>query len=81
MLDIRTNYRGNYAQGDTLCPVCVQEEDTQQHLLVCDDLGDPNAVVKEVPSYEELFGDDLEKRLTISRILKQNYKNRKDILK
>ena len=81
MLDIRTNYRGNYAEGDTLCPVCVQEEDTQQHLLVCDDLGDPNAVVKEVPSYEELFGDDLEKRLTISRILKQNYKNRKDILK
>ena len=81
MLDVRTNYRGNYGKGDTLCTVCVQDENTQQHLLVCDELSTPNGVVKEVPSYEELFGDDLEKRLTISRILRQNYKIRKDILK
>ena len=74
MLDIRTNYRGQYMDSDTLCPVCFMEEETQQHLLVCDMLCDPDSLVINVPSYDELFGDVLDKKLIISRILMQHYK-------
>ena len=80
MLDIRTNYRGQYMDSDTLCPVCAMEEDTQQHLLVCDMLCDPDSLVINVPSYDELFGDVLDKKLIISRILMQHYKKRKQLL-
>ena len=80
MLDIRTNFRGKYMDSDTLCPVCVMDEDTQQHLLVCDMLCDPNSLVTSIPCYDELFGENLEKKLNISRILKQHYKKRKDII-
>ena len=56
------------------------DEDTQQHLLVCEELKETDALVSEVPLYEHLFGNDLEKKLNISRILKSKMKERKKIL-
>jgi hypothetical protein len=56
------------------------DEDTQQLLLVCEELKETDALVSEVPLYEHLFGNDLEKKLNISRILKSKMKERKKIL-
>ena len=76
MLDIRTNYRGQHVASDKLCPVCAMEEDTQQHILVCDMLCKPDSLVKN----DELFGDELDKNLRVSRILKHHCKKRKQLL-
>ena len=80
MIDVRNNYKGNYTHTDTLCPLGCLDEDTQQHLLVCEELVETNALVSEVPDYEHLFGDILEKQLNISRILKSQFKTRKKML-
>ena len=81
MLDIRTNYRGQYLDTDTLCPVCLKEEDTQQHLLVCDQLCESETIVKQVPEYSDLFGENLDKKLLISRVLRKHFQARKKVLK
>ena len=81
MVDIRCNFRGQYQDSDTLCPVCHSEEDTQPHMLLCEDLLERNAVVLDTPQYEHLFGQDLRKKLEVSMILKKHFKKRKELLK
>ena len=80
MLDVRNNFKGQYTHTDTLCPLGCLDEDTQQHLLVCDELNETHSVVSEVPVYEHLFCDTLEKKLNIARILKSQLKKRKKLL-
>ena len=81
MVDIRCNFRGQYQDSDTLCPVCHSEEDTQPHMLLCEDLLESNAVVLDTPQYEHLFGQDLRKKLEVAMILKKHFKKRKELLK
>ena len=80
MIDVRNNYKGKYTHTGTLCPLGCLDEDTQQHLLVCEELVETNSLVSEVPVYEHLFGDNLEIKLNISRILKSQFKKRKRML-
>ena len=34
-LNCKANFKINYKETDTLCPLCSREEDTQQHMMVC----------------------------------------------
>ena len=81
MFDIRTNYRGHYLDTDTLCTVSLKEEDTQQHLLVCDQLCESESIVKQVPEHSDLFGENLDQKLFISRVLRKHFQARKKVLK
>ena len=79
MLDIKCNYKGQYT--DMLCPVCGKHEDSQEHLMVCEELNDMNTVVAQIPEYSSLFGPSLDKLVQISSIIRENYSKRKDKLK
>ena len=81
MLDIGENFK-NGAQSKH-CPVCDNKVtlDTQEHLMICPSLAEDNQLVKKNINYEHLFGDDLEKQIEVSLILKRNLKKRKIILK
>ena len=78
MLDVRCNYRNKYA--DTLCPLCLVDQDTQQHLMVCTVLEDSEVVV-EVPVYEQLFQSNVDKLCQIATILKKKFEKRQEVLK
>ena len=43
MLEVRKNFEGKHT--NTLCPLCEVEPDTQQHLLVCEELVVSGAIV------------------------------------
>ena len=61
MVEVRNNYRGKYA-NNFFCPLCgdtTGEIDTQQHLLLCDKLG--NGLNSDVPNYDFIFSFNLEK--------------------
>ena len=77
MLEVRTNYPGRHT--DTQCPLCEDESDTQENLLVCRELATNGAVVSNLPNYEYLFGEDLEKKVKISRMLKEKFTQRQRI--
>ena len=81
MLRVRRNYGQSFQEK--CCPVCkdINAEDTQDHLLVCEALTNNNQIVDEVPEYQDLFSDRIEKFVKIMRILQSNYKKRIDILK
>ena len=78
MLDVHCNYRNKYA--DTLCPLCLVDQDTQQHLMVCTVLEESDVVV-EVPVYEQLFQSNVDKLCQIATILKKKFEKRQEVLK
>ena len=56
-------------------------KDTQQHLIVCDQLCESGSIVTQVPEYSDLLGENLDKEMVISRILRKHFQVRKKIVK
>ena len=81
MLEVKCNYKGRYQNTDTLCPVCKNHEDTQQHILDCKYLDGENQLILGCANYEKLFSDNLSDKLEIARIIRSRFKRRKEILK
>ena len=75
MLDIKANFKNHY--NNVLCVACKEASETQEHLLVCEALMDDNVVVDSFPSYNKLFGDDLNPKIIIAEIIANNFKKRK----
>ena len=78
MVDVRTNFPGQHP--DIMCPLCEEDSDTQEHLLVCVELETFGVMVRNIPQYIDLFGEDLISKVNISRILKEKYGRRKEKL-
>ena len=78
MVDVKTNYGGRHT--DDLCPLCRDEVDTQQHLLVCPHL-DGAEVALRAPDYDDLFREGVQPKIKISRIMQSRYAKRKVLLK
>ena len=81
MLEVKCNYRGRYLNSNTLCPVCMKQEDTQAHIIECKDLDGENELVLGSVNYQHLFSDCLGDIIRIARIIRSRYKRRKEILK
>ena len=73
MLHLKENFKKKY--DDLKCPNCT-EEDTQSHLLSCDKLVSAFSIVQDVPKYSNIFGDDLNEILKVTRIMSENFKMR-----
>ena len=70
----------NYGQ-DKKCPVCKKDlEDSQPHLLVCEMLV-KNTIMDEIPHYDDLFSEKLQKQVILIQMLNSNFKTRLQRLK
>ena len=81
MIEVKCNYKGRYLNSNTLCPVCMKQEDTQAHILECNELDGENELVVGTANYQHLFSDSLSEMIKTARILRSRYKRRKDIMK
>ena len=74
----------NYKQGvdNPVCPVCKVETefDTQKHLMLCTRLNQNLVTSENLPDYLDLFKSDVEKQVTVAKLLKENLKKRTKIL-
>ena len=70
MLDVRSNFR--IGLKTTQCRRCEDSEETQEHLLHCPTLRD-GGVVRDVPQYDDLLGEETKKIVNISRILSTKF--------
>ena len=70
-IDLEANRRWN--NGDIQCKNCKNTEMTQRHLLVCKYLLGKSEIVTYIPNYDDLFKEDIEEQIYISRLLKDNH--------
>ena len=71
MLDVRCNRL--HGQIHLKCRLGCDTSENQNHLLVCDALSD-SSIVKELPEYSDLYGKDIDKMETVSKILQAKFK-------
>ena len=62
------------------CIACLKYDETQEHLLQCDILLKGNKIISHIPSYNDLFSDNLGEKVNISRLLKENMNKRHNLL-
>ena len=79
MLEVGANFGSQ--DDDKLCPLCAEDQDSQQHLLKCEVLLTAGTLVDQVPVYENLFEGTLEEKIFTARIIKEKYSLRKKIKK
>ena len=79
MLCVGANYKAGISRP--LCPLCNTEYDSQSHLLECPRLNDENSMCHDIPKYEDLFCENISKKLTIVRILSEKFKTRTKLIK
>ena len=77
MVDVKTNYRGRIS---TLhCTLCKKWN--QEHLLTCTKLDEGNYILTAIPDYSDLFGENLDRKITLERIINARFKKRKALIK
>ena len=91
MIEIKTNFKNKHidlscqlCRAEDVaclvhlsCPLCEVEEDSQPHLLHCSELNNNYTVMMKNTNYENLFSEDLDKQISIGRILIEKYQSRK----
>ena len=76
MIDVRCNKL--YGQSQLKCRLGCDTKETQSHLLDCVSLTDQN-IVKELHKHDDIYGEDIAKMETISKILQVKFKLLKDL--
>ena len=71
-IDLEANRKWN--NGNIQCKYCPDTEMNQRHLLDCQYLLEKSEIISYIPDYNELFKEDIQEQLYISRILKDNHK-------
>ena len=79
MLDVKANYENKYY--DTSCVACKSPEENQEHLLQCAELCENNQIVGTLPVYTDIFGTEVEKMLTVARLIQKSFNRRKQFVK
>ena len=69
MFNVRNNFRNNYLAQDTMCPVCHESEDSQEHLFDCVPI--TLMVDQHECKYEDIFSKNINTLLKVSKVLKQ----------
>ena len=79
MIDIGANFSNKYGEKSK-CKLGCDSLDTQQHLLVCNELSESDLVAADDEyEYSDLFSSKVENQLKIAAILESRLKRRKEI--
>ena len=79
-IDIKGNFCWKYKSHSCIsCKLDILEYN--EHLLNCKQLLGRNEIISYIPSYKELFEDNLDEQVYVSRILRVNFIIRKAFLR
>ena len=79
MLEVKCNFKNKYSENDLECPLKCTLNDSQKHLLLCNKL-EHHQIIEQLPQYEYLFSEHVNKQLKVGKILEERYKIRKKLL-
>ena len=81
MLNVRGNFRTTQQIGEQNCRLCNENNiEDQQHLLRCSRLNSNNLSAGGFPNYEDIFSEDPEKILDMTRKIKHLYRQFQELL-
>ena len=66
--DVKTNFKGKY--DDMMCRVCKKEEETQKHILECEDLNEGIVMT----SYENIMDGNIKEMVLVASKFMENMK-------
>ena len=79
-IDLKANFQ--WKHENIRCISCKTDSpETNEHLLECSSLMGKNKIVTYIPEYKELFSQEQDEVLYLSRVLKENFKNKRQYLK
>ena len=67
---IKCHFRNMHA--NTICDGCQIEQSTTSHTLICNALMGGNEIVTYIPNIEDLYGENEDEQVYISRLLQDN---------
>ena len=70
-LDLRGNFKQKYKMNDWNCELGCNKVDTQEHLLICEELADSAVSSLQVANYDDLFSNQLGNQLNVASILRE----------
>ena len=76
MFNVRNNFRNNYRVQGTICPVCHEYEDSQEHLFDCEPI--KLTIDGHDCKYEDIFSNNIDTLFKVSNVLKQIVKIREE---
>ena len=79
MLQVGANFKKGGTKNPT-CSVCKIGIKYDSQLLLCTKLK-VNTIVYQIPQYDGLFGNNLDKKLAVVHLLKRNLEERNKLLK
>ena len=79
MFNVRNNFRNHYYQTNIMCPLCKEEEDSQEHLFKCISIRSKLQYDISNIVYEDIFSTDVDKLLEVGFLLKDLTEIRSDL--
>ena len=82
LYEIQENFKQKYVNTNLLCPLCKDENESQQHILKCRVLlskFETTNVTKENVTYEDLFSPDVHKQKVITMMFIELFELRKKL--
>ena len=76
MFNVRNNFRNNYKNCCTLCPLCKEEEDSQEHLFCCRALN-PHLLTS---THEDIYSNNADLLLNVGLELKKLVERREKMI-
>ena len=76
--DVKTNFKGKYENFE--CEICLEENESQIHIINCKEINEQHENIEEIPKYEELFSNNVKSQIKIARRFTQNMKIRKKLI-
>ena len=77
--DLKTNLKGMYESFE--CTACGKEEESQKHILECEELIKWNKEIKEKPEYEKIFEGNISQQNYIAKIFIENMNIKEKLMK
>ena len=70
MTEIKMNFKGIYDQY--MCNACEKEEESQEHIIQCEELLKRNEEGVQAPVYEKIFKGRVKEQVKVARIFQQH---------
>ena len=75
---IKSHFRNMHA--NTICDGCQREESKTNHTLICNALLGGNKIVTYIPNIQDLYGENEDEQVYISRLLQENIRRMQSIV-